>query len=290
MAFCSSSNRSAPRRLRGGALAVALWLFSLSTTVLLVGMWGRAVASDGEAIAAGARAVLESDVVAGRLTEWIADGISRTGRDLPDGAVADTASAVWDRPETQTVIADGVSRIVSAALAPPGDSVSIEISEVLRPLTPVVVEELALRGIAADAAIIDSALQGLPTVVLDTEAELGVVSAVSTARAVLTRVVAVALLGMALGGAFAVGLADDRMRQLRGLAIRVVVSAMTFALLLRISAWALDPGRGRSPLAAGGSALLSSSLHVLVMTAAIAAGVGFFATVEARRRRRAAAV
>lgn len=61
-----------------------------------------------------------------------------------------------------------------------------------------------------------------------------------------------------------------------------------FAILLRFSAWALDPGGGRSPLAAGGAILLSSSGHVLVLAAMIAVGVAFFATVGARRQRSAA--
>lgn len=273
------------RRSRRAALALALWVFGLSTTLLLVGLWGRTVAGDRASLEASARAVLTSEVVAGRLTDWMAQGISDAGSHLPESGLADAADAVWSRPETQVVLADAVGRVVDAALAPPGESVPIDLGEVFRPVTPVVVDELAGRGLDIDGAIVDTALSALPTVVLDTEAELGIVAAVSEARAVLTRVVALAVAGMTLSAGAAIALSEERLRQMRGLAFRIAVSAVTFALLLRISAWALDPGKGRSPLAAGGSVLLSSGLHVLVITAGLAGGAALFAAVGVRRRR-----
>ena len=95
---------------------------------------------------------------------------------------------------------------------------------------------------------------------------------------------------MLLSGVAAVALAEERARQVRGLAVRVGVSAATFAVLLRLGAWALDPGGGRSPLAAGGAVILSSSGHVLVIAALIAGGIAVFATIGVNRRRRAPAV
>jgi hypothetical protein len=269
---------------------MALWIFGLSTTVLLVGMWGRAVAADNEALEAGARAVLESDVVSGRVTSWIADGIESGAQDLPAGLAADAAVAVWSRPETREALAQTIDRLVEAALAPPGTSVPIDLAATLEPLAPVVADELAVRGVALPASIVEAAFEELPSLALSTEAELSVASAVAGARSALTRVVAVGLLGMALSGAAAVMLAEERARQVRGLAVRVGVSAFTFALLLRIGAWALDPQGGRSPLAAGGAVILASSGHILLMAALVAAGVALFATFEVRRRRRAAVV
>ncbi|MDX1450090.1 MAG: hypothetical protein R3246_13610, partial [Acidimicrobiia bacterium] len=111
-------NSTPVRRLRRGSLSVALWLFGLSTTVLLVGIWGRAVASDEEAIVGGTRAVLESEAVAGRITNWIGDGMAAAADGLPAAVRGDAADAVWDRPEMQAVIGDVVRRFVDAALAP----------------------------------------------------------------------------------------------------------------------------------------------------------------------------
>ncbi|MDX1450160.1 MAG: hypothetical protein R3246_13980 [Acidimicrobiia bacterium] len=117
----------------------------------------------------------------------------------------------------------------------------------------------------------------------------GFAQAVGTARAVLTRVVLVGLAGMTLSAAFAVVLAEEPIRQVGGLAARVAASALSFAVLLRVGAWALDPQGGRSPVAAGGSALLSSGAVVLVWTAAGGLVVAGLAMLTARSRRKPAA-
>lgn len=275
-------------RLRRSGLAVALWVFGLSTTVLLVGVWGRSVANDRDAIEAGARAVLESGAVAERITGWIAEGIESGADELPPGSASDALSAVWNRPQTRAVIADAVDRLVDGALAPGGERVEIDLTEVLRPLVPIVLTELATRGAAFSADVADSVVSQMPTIVLDGDTATAVGSVVTTARATLTKVVAAGLGGMLISAFAAVLLAEERLRQLRVLAVRVGLSAVTFALLLRIGAWALDPGGGRSPLAAGGSVVLASGVHVLVIAALIAGGIAAFATVGVRRRRRAA--
>jgi len=81
--------------------------------------------------------------------------------------------------------------------------------------------------------------------------------------------------GMLLAGGAALVLNEDRVRQLRSLAIRIGVSAMTFAIIIRIGAWAVDPAGGRSPIAAGGAVVLKSNGHIL---AAVAVGAATAAT------------
>ena len=283
-----SSPVTTPSRTRRGGLAVALWGFGLFTTVLLVGVWGRSITSDAATIEAGAQAVLDSDVVSERVTDWIAGGIEESTEELPVTVATDVAVAVWTRTETRAVVSTAISTFVEAALSPAGTTVPIDLGELLRPLVPVVVEELSSRGILLNADLIESAISEVPSVVLGTDGDETIVAAISRARAALTKVAGVALVGMIVTAAAAVFLAEERMRQVRALAIRVAVSAATFVILLRFSAWALDPGGGRSPLAAGGAILLSSSGHVLVLAAMIAVGVAFFVTVGARRQRSAA--
>ena len=114
-------------------------------------------------------------------------------------------------------------------------------------------------------------------------------SAVWGARGALTvAALAATLIAIASGG-LAVLLADDRIAQARTLVFRVAIGAMTFVLFARIGAWALDPAAGRSPVAAGGAALLRSQtgLMVAIMAAGALAGTGL--GVYAVRRRRIAA-
>jgi hypothetical protein len=271
---------------RRTALVVALWLFGLSTTVLLVGIWGRSVVTNNEAIEAGARAALEAEVVADRITGWIGDGISNAAGDLPDESAAAAATALWNRPETREVLNATVDRFVAAALAPPGSSTPIDIAAELRPLSSLVIAELRARGVELTESAVDAAFAEVPTIVLGTDPESGVAGVVSEARTLLTKVVVVGLFGMLVSGGLAVAVAEERLRQIRSLAVRVAVSALTFAVVLRIGAWALDPQAGRSPLAAGGSVLLSSSLRVLFVAVLVAGGVAAAATIAVRRRRR----
>ena len=273
-------------RLRKVGLVVALWVFGLSTTVLLVGIWGRTVTSDQTAIEASAQAVLESDAVADRITGWIAGGVESAAGELPEGVAAVTANAVWHRSETRAVLAGAVDRLVAAALAPPGESVPIDLADLLRLLIPIVMSELSDIGVNVTKNTMESALAELPAINVGSEADVDVAGVVADARSTFTRVVAVAMIAMLASGIAAVAFAEQRLQQIRSLAIRVVVSAVTFSVLLRVGSWALDPGGGRSPLAEGGSVILSSSGHVLVIAALVAGGVAFFAAVGVQRRRR----
>ena len=129
-------------------------------------VWGRAVTSDGDTIRESARAVLGSEAVSDRVTGWIEDGVgSAIAEDLPAGLIEEAALAVWDRPETRRALDSTVDRLVEAALAPPGSSVTIDLGAILAPLLPVVVEELAIRGLAVDLSSVQSALAQVPTLV-----------------------------------------------------------------------------------------------------------------------------
>ena len=72
---------------------------------------------------------------------------------------------------------------------------------------------------------------------------------------------------------------------LRTLSMRVLLSALSFAVLFRLGAWALDPNGGRSPVATGGSIVLESNGHVFIIIAAVAAVVGGIGAWVAWRRR-----
>ena len=72
---------------------------------------------------------------------------------------------------------------------------------------------------------------------------------------------------------------------MRSLVIRIGVSAVTFAIIFRVGAWAVDPAGGRSPIGAGGAVLLKSNGHILAIVAAAAAvAAGAISVVLLRRR------
>lgn len=258
--------------LRRAALATVLWLFGISTTVLLVGLWGRAVTADETTLAESTAAVLASGFVQHRVHDWV------------DGSASEVAShrladAVLDHPDVAATLDVAVDTLVAAALAPPEDAAVVDLGGLLDDLTPGVVDALASEGIHVDADRIHEAL--------DTDlvvASHGMVGGAATrAQRALTTVVVIAGLGMVAFGSFAVGLAPDRRRQLRSLFTRIAVSALSFAVMLRVGAWAVDPAGGRSAIGSGSAVVLASNGAVLWWIGAVAA---MAALLIARRRHR----
>ncbi len=282
----TDSPTQTPTRPRRVTLAVALWVFAISTTVLLVGIWGRSVTGDQATLEASAEAVLETEVITDRVGDWLAEGL-----DAADGveavAVAAAVDAVDDLPAAQAAIDAIVDQVVTAALAPPGAAPSINVAAALGPVIPDLLRELEAAGVAASTTEVEAALEVVDTITLPVEPSRTSGGVAREAGAVLTKVIALAALGMLLGGGVAIAVSDDRWRRMRSLASRVAVSSFTFAILLQIGRWATDPEGGRSPLAAGSGVVLGSNWHVLLVVAAVGMALAAAATVVARRSHQA---
>lgn len=271
------------RRLSRGT---ALWIFGLATTVLLISTWGRAVSGDRETLTGSARAAVEASDVTARLSALVSEGLEDVVS-MPSDELVSLVEEVARSHEGQEAIDSIIDEVVAAALAEPGSTAVVDIRDAVLPVVPVVAESLQRRGTEVPEDAIVAGLEQAGALAIDAEAAPLVDGTVARARSVLTRVVVTALVAMALAAVAAVALSDDRYRMMRSLGFRVALSAATFALLLRIGSWALDPDGGASPVAAGGAVLLAA--HVWVPLAAVAAGVALaFATTFASRRRRAA--
>ena len=129
-------DRFVPRAVTVG-LALALWLFGLFTSILLIGLWGRTVAGDDVTLEAGTRAVLESEIVNDRVVAWLGDAIA-TASQLSSGQSAAVIEAVNESPEMQAVMDDIIDQGVAAALAPPGTTTEIDVTAAADSLVPVV--------------------------------------------------------------------------------------------------------------------------------------------------------
>jgi hypothetical protein len=270
------------KRAHSVAHATALWVFGVATTLVLAGLWGRAAVTDPLTLGRAAEAVLESRVVQERISEWLADGMAAV-YEAGDVDAAALVAAVDARPEVDAVRDALIDDVVGAALAPPGSRPEVDVAAAVALLVPVVLEEADRAGLAADPAVLERSLAQAGEVVLDSGTGTWLDGLAVRARTALTRVMVVGLLGMAIAAAGAIWLSEERSRQVRSLILRLGVSAATFALFLRLGAWAVDPSGGRSPLAAGSAALLSARGEILLAVAmAAAAALG---TMRAVRRR-----
>lgn len=283
--FLRSTRHRATRRARSFSLSVALWLFGIFTSMLLIGLWGRSVAGDQATLETSTRAVLESKIVNDRVTDWLGDAIAAAA-ELTPGEVAAVVDAVQGSPQMQAAVDDVVDQAVAAALAPPGTVNQVDLSAAVESLAPVIADALEQRGVVSDAAAVRAAANDIPGIVLSADDQLTVGGTVREVRGLLSKVAVVGLGGLLLFGGVAVMLNEERIRQLRTLVLRIGVSAITFAIVIRIGAWAVDPAGGRSPIAAGGAVLLKSNGHILAGVALGAAVIAAAMSVFLVRRRR----
>ncbi len=258
--------------VRRVTLPWALWVFGLSTTLLLVGLWGRAVTVDDDAIARSTEAALSADLVTDRVYDWIGSGLAST-TGITDVEAERVLEGVRAYPAAGEAIDTLIDDVVRALIAPPGADTSIDVAAALTPLVPEVVTELEEQGIDVPAGAVEAAVEDLDPVTLDTGEAVSVGVVTDQARAVLTRGVVIAAVMLAIAGIGAIVLSDDRWAMVRSLATRVSFSALSFAALFRVGGWALDPDGGRSPLRQSGSILVQSNLDVFLIVAGLAAAV-----------------
>ena len=273
--------RSSARR---GSLSMVLWVFGLSTTLLLVGLWGRAVTNDIPVVQEATRAAVDAEIASDRIYSWIEEGVAASV--AVDSATAEgLISDLRDHPEVEAAVGAVIDEFIDALFTADGDVTTVELTETLGPVVPLVASELSARQVAVDEATLNAALADAEIVGLTT-GEMGtVVRVVDDARSLLSAVVALSALTLVVAGSSAVRLSEDRLLMVRMLAIRVVFSAMSFAVLFRVGSWALDPDGGGSPFARSGSVLIGSNADVFLLIGAAAAGVsGAIGWVIWRRR------
>ena len=282
MEYLTSQNR-----LRRSSLAVVLWAFGLSTTLFLIGMWGRAVVVDQATVSQSVRTAIEADSVADQLYVWLADGLEEAAGLRSEDVEAGIAE-VRELPEARAVVGDLLDQVVGAVLAPAGSEPVIDLADALRPVVPVIEAELEARGYALSDGALGSAIDRLDPVELETEQFVGIASVANEARAALTLIVVLTLSALLVTATAALALSDDRIVMMRSLLTRVAVSGFTYAIIFNIGGWALSPEGGRSPLLASGGVLLRSNAHVFLLLAAGTSLLALTLGALSRRRRRPA--
>ena len=265
----ASFARTQPRSV---ALSVALWTFGLASSLFLVGMWGRTVAIDSATIEESARTVIDSDLATDRINTWFEEGLA-TAADLDSDTARSVVHAIETRSEYQEAVDSIIGAFVDTLFAEGGDTTSVDLDMALSPLVPIVADELVRRDVRVEVERIEEVLDDAGVVELDAGEAASVAAAVTDARAFLTQVVLVSLFGMLVTGLLAVSLASDHISMVKQLSTRVLVAAASYALILRLAGWALDPSRGRSPIVGGFSVIISSNSHVFLVFGGVAACV-----------------
>jgi hypothetical protein len=234
----------------------AAWVFGLATTVLLISFWGRAVVVDTDELADNLAPLSESEEVTGRFSDWMTTQLTDSG--VPSDPAEEAATLSLFTPEVKQALAALVGEVVHAAAEPAPEGTAVDMASIFTPTVPAVTASLASQGIPAPETEVASIVAGLdPLVIREPGAAPMVGSASPTARRLG---IASVLAGAALVvfGALYVLVSGNWVRAMRTLSTRFAVGALTFALLLKLGSWVLDPGGGRAPVSESLSQLADS--------------------------------
>ncbi len=236
--------------------SLSAWVFGLATTVLLLSFWGRAVVVDTDELAENLGPLSESEEVTGRFSDWMTTQLVDSG--VPSDAAGEAATLSLFTPEVKQALAALVGAVVDAAAEPAADGTVVDMASIFAPTVPAVTASLASQGIPAPESQVAAIVAGLDPLVIQEAGEEPMVGPASAVARRLGIASVLAAFAMVVFGAIYVLVADNRVRALRTLSTRFAVGALTFALLLKLGSWVLDPGGGRAPVSESLSELADS--------------------------------
>jgi hypothetical protein len=198
---------------RSFSRATVLWMFGIFTTLLLLGLWGRSVSTDELTLQESTEAVMASDLIHQRMTDWLTDGASSAGGLGPEKATI-VVHDITSSEEFDVAIEALVDATVAASLAPPDQASSVDVMPALETLRPAIDRAASDAGVPFDSA---SVIAGLEDSTLASGNVQVLTNGVSEARTLLSRVVAVGLIGLLATGAVAIHTSTDRVGEIRSL-------------------------------------------------------------------------
>ncbi|MGH8872617.1 MAG: hypothetical protein ACRDWS_11630 [Acidimicrobiia bacterium] len=238
-------------------------MFGLASTVLLVGIWGRAVVVDTNELAETLTPLAASDVVAERFATWLETELVDSG--VEGASAAEAADQVLVHPAVGPLLEQLVARGVEAAASAGPTGASVDVAAILLPAAGQITAGLHEAGVPVTPGQVEAAVAQLDPLVIRDPADRPFVGVSSPLASNLGTAATLGALLMLLSGSAYVAMSRDRMRALGGLLTRFALGALSFAVLLRIGAWLVDPAGGRAPFRES-FALLADSKWMVPMT------------------------
>lgn len=260
-----TSSSAEPSRGRRLLISVVLWVYGISITVFLVSIWGRSVASDTGLVSSAASHLVESDFVTSRIEGWFERALGDVG--VADGG---TSAQIVALPEVRAATAELIGEAVVAMAHADDGPVVVDVAAAYRPAVPAVTVALRTMGMEVTEAQVGAVVDRLEPLVLAPESDRPMVGPGSGPARTLTVATLVGLASLLSSGGLAIYLAEDRRQMIKTLLTRLAVSAFTFAVFFRLSAWVMDPRGGRAGVSGAVAEVLVSKLWVPLLITAIA--------------------
>lgn len=270
-------------RSRKFAVGVAGWVFGLASTVLLVGVWGRAMVIDTDQLAESLSPLAASEAVAERIAQWLESELVESGIDGPSASMA--ADQVLAHPRVGPVLEQLVAEGVEAAASPDPGGATLDVASVLLPATGQITAGLNDAGVPVTMAQVEAALAQLDPLVIREASDRPFVGASSPLASNLGTAAMLGVVLMLLSGSAYVAMSKDRTRAARSLLTRFALGALSFAVLLRIGSWLVDPEGGRAPFRESFALLADSKWGVPLNIGLVALGAALLARMWRRRVR-----
>ncbi|MEX1126404.1 MAG: hypothetical protein WEE53_12140 [Acidimicrobiia bacterium] len=266
------------RRLARGSAA---FMFGLASTVLLIGLWGRALVVDTDQLAESLDPMARSATVVDRFASWLVTELGTVGLDPVTAEAA--ADHVLESPGVSKALSGVLAEIVKAAASPDPVGSTVDVAEVFAPAVPDITASLIEVGVPVTEQQVASAVTELDPLVVRQPQGQTLIGPDSTVVSKLGTAVTLAVMAMLIAGWSYVAVSLDRRKALRSLFTRFAFGALSFAVLLRIGSWILDPGGGRAPVAET-LGQLAASKWLLPFGMGMAAAAGAFVFWVFRRR------
>ena len=265
---------------------MAGWVFGLASTVLLVGIWGRAVVVDTNELADTLSPLAAGDMVSDRLATWLESELVNAGVDGVGASVA--ADQVLAHPSVGPVLEELVAEGVEAAASGDPNGGTVDVAAILLPASGQITTGLNEAGVPVTNEQVEAALARLDPLVIRDASDQPFVGASSPLAANLGTAAMLGALLMLFAGTAYIVMSIDRMRAFRALLTRFALGALSFAVLLRLGSWLVDPEGGRAPFRES-FALLANSKWMVPLTIGLVSMAAAIVFRVFRRRVRLAA-
>ena len=193
-------------------------MFGLASTVLLVGIWGRAVVVDTNELADTLSPLAAGDMVSDRLATWLEAELVNAGVDGVGASVA--ADQVLAHPSVGPVLEQLVAEGVEAAASGDPDGGTIDVAAILLPASGQITTGLNEAGVPVTNEQVEAALARLDPLVVRDPTDQPLVGASSPLAANLGTAAMLGALLMLIAGTAYIVMSMDRMRAFRALLTR----------------------------------------------------------------------
>jgi hypothetical protein len=247
----------------------------MAVSILFLALWGRAVVADTETLSDSLSPLARSGVVTDFVADWMAEELTESGAD--PATVRPTVDFFFESSSVGATVDQLVGEVVYAAATSSPEGSRIDMAALIGPTVPELTMGLAGMGYPVAESEVADVVADLDPLIIRQPGSDAMVGPNSPTAARLGTAALLATLAIIVFGFGVVALSEDRVGAVRGLATRVAIGGLSFAVFLRLGAWVLDPSGGRAPVRATLSELASSKwmvpLEVAVVAAAIAATI-----------------